>query len=74
MITAVSELPEIRLPAPAAVPPNVLPGASSMSTPPWLGGANKAVPDMSVPMRLPRMTFPLHSSRQLARPNRWCRR
>ena len=50
-------LPEMRLPAPAAVPPTVLPVAPlSMSTPSGFGIAG--VPGISVPTRLPWIGLP----------------
>jgi hypothetical protein len=52
-----SALPEIRLPAPAAVPPMSCNGASTKMPRPPLGMA--AVPAALVPIRLPSTTLPL---------------
>ena len=53
-------LPQMRLPAPATLPPIVLAIAPTMDTP--IALAKATVPDVSMPMSLPATVFPAASA------------
>ena len=59
------ECPEMTFPAPAPVPPMVLPPAPTTSTPVEPTGLSPLVPAAFVPMQLPWTVFPVASAPEI---------